>query len=152
MLRAVSQPTTVTPVVVVPTFSAFLVSPQTVAANVDTKVQMTGVDYNIGGGYNSGTFRYTPGTAGYYQVNITGRPGGTTLTAAWFTVYKNGAAYVRLVEALAGSNAGSVTMFLSATDFIELFGLVNGATTTFDAEGTVGLNGPRMSATLIRQA
>ena len=153
MLRAVSQPTTVTPVV--PAFSAYLSTNQAISANVETKVSCDTVEFNIGGGYISALFRFQPSTAGYYQFNVTGRGNGTTVTAVWFVLRKNNVNVGRLMESATanGSNAGSMLIFLNGTDYVELFGLVNAASAPiFDADVAGGANAPRFSACLVRQA
>ena len=152
MLRAASQ-ATITPASL-PAFSAYLSANQVVAANVETKVNCDAVEFNVGGFYNNTTFRFQPTAAGYYQVNITGRGNGTTVTAIWFVLRKNNVNIGRLMESsIGGTNSGSMLVFLNGTDYIELFGLVNAASgTIFDVDSTVGVNGPRYSACLVRPA
>lgn len=153
MLRAASQVVAAVVVPVVPTFSAFLSANQTIAANVETKVSCDTVEFNVGGFYSNTLFRFQPTTSGYYQVNITGRGNGATVTAIWFVLRKNNVNIGRLMEtSTGGSNSGSMMVYLNGTDYLELFGLVNAASgTIFDVDGTVGVNGPRFSACLVRQ-
>ena len=154
MLRAVAS-SSAAPIVVpvVPTFSAYLSANQTIATNVETKVNCDAVEFNVGGFYNNTTFRFQPTTPGYYQFNITGRGNGTAITAIWFVLRKNNVNIGRLVEAATGgSNSGSMLVYLNGTDYIELFGLVNATSgTVFDVDSTNGINGPRFSACLVRQ-
>lgn len=142
-------------VAVAPTFSAFMTTTQTVTTGIESRAVLDTVEVNLGGAYNTTFSRYTPSVAGYYQINISGRAGGTSVTAAWFFVKKNSSTTSwRLIDGGAGyTNSGSVLILMNGTtDYIELWGVVTGTTPTFEVDGgsPVGSNCPRMSAFLAR--
>lgn len=114
------------------TFSAYrATSNQTLTSGVAAKVQLNGEEFDSNGLFDSTTnYRFTPNRAGYYLLSFGGGLQGTTITAAYTTLYKNGA------EARRGSQAnfssGNASFFLSTgsalvylngvSDYVELWG------------------------------
>ena len=114
------------------TFSAYrATSNQTLTSGVAAKVQLNGEEFDSNGLFDSTTnYRFTPNRAGYYLLSFGCGLQGTTITAAYTTLYKNGA------EARRGSQAnfssGNASFFLSTgsalvylngvSDYVELWG------------------------------
>ena len=53
-----------------PVLWAYQGSAQSIAPDTDTKLTFNNTLLNTGGTFNTGTYRWTPSSAGYYQVNI----------------------------------------------------------------------------------
>ena len=112
-----------------PTFRATrITSDYTVpSANTFTKVPFNGEDWDTGGCYDSTTnFRFTPTTAGYYQINSNCSMVIDSLSRIIWTVYKNGSAYARIFDgtppATSFNIVGSVQMYFNGTtDYAEMF-------------------------------
>jgi hypothetical protein len=113
-----------------PTFNAYLGSNQTVTSNVVTKVQINTEEYDLGSCYDSTTnYRFTPTTAGIYQVNMTTQANGSSGTTIW--LYKNGL-YIGELARTAGAGAPvSGVRFVSmngSSDYLEFYATVASGT------------------------
>jgi hypothetical protein len=97
------------------------------SANTFTKVPFNGEDWDTGGCYDSTTnFRFTPTTAGYYQINSNCSMIIDSLSRIIWSVYKNGSAYARIFDgtppATSFNIVGSVQMYFNGTtDYAEMF-------------------------------
>ena len=136
-----------------PTFRAYRnTSAQSITANTTTKVQFNGEAWDTANAFDSSTnYRFTPLTAGYYQLNsnIYMDNTGTSRNQAYF--YKNGANYQTFTDNIdRGGSAGEqmvsgscLMYFNGSTDYAEIYvfctvaiNLLNGTTaTTFDGIG-----------------
>lgn len=140
-----------------PAFSAYLASTQSVTNNVATKVTINTEVFDTNSCFDNATnYRFTPTVAGYYQVNGVLRLAGSSLSAGLVSIYKNGSEYSRGVEyntALTGVPqlvVSDVVYFNGSTDYVELYGLNNANTPTFQAVNTAIT--ARFSAAMVRGA
>jgi hypothetical protein len=123
-----------------PTFYAYLSSNQTVTSGVVTKVQCNTEEYDLGSNYDNATnYRFTPTTAGIYQINALIQANGSSGTTIW--IYKNGST-IREGSRTAGAGAPmgfstQVTMN-GSTDYIEFFAQVASGTTIYGGQATTG--------------
>lgn len=123
-----------------PTFYAFLSSNQTVTSNVATKVQCNSEEFDLGSCYDNATnYRFTPTTAGIYQVNLMIQGNGSSGTTIW--LYKNGS---NIREAARTAGAGSpisAATFVSmngTTDYLEFYATVASGTIIYGGAPTTG--------------
>ena len=109
----------------------------TTLATTATKITFTSETYDVGDNFSSS--RYTAPVSGYYLVstslNILASANNVTIS-----VYKNGAVYGGMSFAAQGANIRfnySITgvVYLSASDYIEIFGVVNTGTLAVDNAG-----------------
>jgi hypothetical protein len=104
-----------------PSFRAYRSSNQTISANTWTKVQFDNEDWDTDNCWDSSTnYRFTPTTAGKYQVNMTVITGGTF----YGVVYKNGSENSRLYyQGSSGQDhSGACMVSLNgSTDYIEFY-------------------------------
>jgi hypothetical protein len=140
-----------------PAFSAYSNASQSITSGVATKVTLNAEDFDTASAFDSTTnYRFTPQVAGYYQINATFRCSGGSLSSAYINLYKNGSIYARVVEASIQQLTvlGSIVVYLNgSTDYLELYGVVNATSPTFDTAGnSTGLYGCRMSGCLVRSA
>ena len=141
-----------------PAFSAYLASTQSVTNNVATKVTINTEVFDTNNNFDNATnYRFTPTVSGYYQVNGVVRfSAGSSLSAGWISIYKNGSEYSRGTEyntALTGVPQLVVTdivYFNGSTDYIELYALNNANSPTFQVVNTAIT--ARFSAAMIRSA
>tara|TARA_B110000503_G_scaffold91953_1_gene138765 strand:+ start:2127 stop:2702 length:576 start_codon:yes stop_codon:yes gene_type:complete len=141
-----------------PAFSAYLASTQSVTNSVVTKVTINTEVFDTNSCFDNATnYRFTPTVAGYYQVNgVLRLNAGSSLSAGWVSIYKNGSAYSRGIEyntALTGPPqlvVSDIVYFNGSTDYVELYGLNNANTPTFEAIST-GITA-RFSAAMVRSA
>lgn len=114
-----------------PAFFAYLNTNQTVSAGTWTKAQLTAEAFDTANAFDNVTnFRFQPAVAGYYQLNGTVNcVGSVTTTQSGVAIYKNGVAAVKSTPP-SGVAAVSTLLFLNGTtDYVELWGLVNGTGT-----------------------
>ena len=140
-----------------PAFSAYANASQSITSGVATKITLNAEDFDTASAFDSTTnYRFTPTVAGYYQINCTFRCSGSVLTSAFANLYKNGSIYVRICEATTQQITilGSIVVYLNgSTDYLELYGVVNATSPSFDTAGvSTGLYGCRMSGCLVRSA
>ena len=121
-----------------PAFSAYIGTTQTVTTNVFTKLALNTETFDTANAFDSTTnYRFTPQVAGYYQFN--GEIYGVatvSMSALYAAIYKNGVLYQYggLQNITVGSSGQSQTMntlvYLNGTtDYVELYGLINGTGT-----------------------
>lgn len=129
-----------------PAFSAYrATSAQTVTNATLTKLQAQTEEFDTASCYDNATnYRFTPNVAGYYQVNGSIYLQATTALADvnFITIYKNGSRFKDGTAFYGGGAVGkyvfaqvSTIIYLNgSTDYIELYGYVNGTgTLTFES-------------------
>ena len=120
-----------------PAFEAYLSSNQSVSDGADTKVQIDTEVFDTDGMYDSSTnYRFTPTVAGKYFVygSTVGYAGAVTdLVASKVMIYKNGSYYAGSETNYNGNfiqrsynTVCSVIEMNGSTDYLELYGFVNG--------------------------
>ena len=107
-----------------PTFSVFQSTAQTFSAF--TKIQLTGVEWNLTGAFDATTnFRFQPTVAGYYQIEGA-FTGGNSSASVYAYIYKNGAQYKSgAFSAATATNCSVVSAMVllnGSTDYVELWG------------------------------
>ena len=114
-----------------PAFSAYPTSPaQSIATNMNTRVNLGNEEYDIGGCYDAPNSKFLPNVEGYYQLNATVRIDGSSGTGErMIVIYKNGAEYKRGTNEM-GTEAGATFYTLSvscqayangSSDFFEVY-------------------------------
>lgn len=115
-----------------PAFAAYSSTNQTISSGTYTKITFGGEDYDTAGNFASN--RFTPTTAGYYQMNFGGyvdASGATNYGSARY--YFNGSA-IRACNFTDTTNDYSpvladVIYFNGSTDYLEVFVYINGGGT-----------------------
>jgi hypothetical protein len=111
-----------------PAFSAFRSgSNQSITSATFTKIQFNGENFDTAGNFDSTTnYRFTPTTAGYYQVNITAAfdaSPASSLTRAIVYIYKNGTEWLQVndcsIQNIKSGSGASVIYFNGSSDYIE---------------------------------
>jgi hypothetical protein len=120
--------------IAMPTFRASC-SAQTFTTAVETKVQFSSVgntnEWNIGGYFNTSTYKFLPLVAGYYFVKAQLFWGTSVLGRDQIAIFKNGSAYNYTLQPgsnITGGQTHSVTatVFLNgSTDFVEIYAVQN---------------------------
>ncbi len=127
--------------VAAPAFSAYLSSNQTVTSAAFTKLQAATEEFDTASCYdNSTNYRFTPTVAGYYQISgsiymaATSNISGSCLAS----IYKNGSRF-KDGSLIYGGNSTSFSLSFvdvsalvylnGSTDYVELYGLINGGGT-----------------------
>jgi len=112
-----------------PAFSAYGSTAQTVSNATFTKVTLDAEEFDTNSNFASS--RWTPTTAGYYQINGQVNGAGTgTLSRTLATLYKNGAAYKYGVDGTISRSTVSCVVYMNGTtDYLELYGLLVGTGT-----------------------
>jgi hypothetical protein len=132
-----------------PAFRAFRnTSTQAMVTNTWTKVQFNAETFDTGSFFDSTTnYRFTPTTAGYYQINLnvyhslTGNP-AFILCA----IYLNGASYSKHEVMLNGQNFGStavtdIVYLNGSSDYVEGYALQNNASTLTNGSDLTNFSG-----------
>lgn len=143
-----------------PAFSAYASASQTVTSATVTKVAIDTEQFDTNSNFDPTTnYRFTPTVAGYYQVNGSLRGlATTTFTSMTVYIYKNGSAYKRtqLTTTFTAGNASQLSVadviyMNGSTDYLELWGNVNGTGTLSFAFGSADATS-FFSAALVRGA
>ena len=117
-----------------PAFSARSATQQNVTANTTTKVTFGTEDFDTAGNFASS--RFTPTTAGYYQINtsVTSSTDSANYHETW--IYKNGAFSARVGSfgsILNGTGSGGAVIYLNgSSDYVEVYARVGGTNTRID--------------------
>ena len=111
-----------------PAFSAYLASNQAIANGTNTKIQINTEEFDTANAFDSTTnYRFTPQTAGYYQINGGVSYGTAASGLAQLFLFKNGSLYKRgsggPLNATNGLNLVSSTIvyFNGSTDYVESY-------------------------------
>jgi hypothetical protein len=124
-----------------PAFSAYGSTSQTPSVNTWTKITFNTEEFDTASNFDTSNSRFTPTTAGYYQIS-----GGLNIAvgssaAMLLAVYKNGTLNKYLNGFYSGTETdltGSVLLYLNgSTDYVELYGKGGAATVNFYAGSTV---------------
>lgn len=115
-----------------PAFSAYMNADQTVANATWTKAQFNAKTFDTANNFNTSTHRFTPTTAGYYQVNFKLSVGANTSTALLAALTKNGSDISRVTCYALTANqlddwsvVGSALVYMNgSTDYLEVYGYV----------------------------
>lgn len=120
-----------------PAFSAYRTTGQTVTSNLDTVVQLVSEHFDTNSAFDTGTYRFQPQVAGYYQFSFgvggIGNVGSVQVANAFLlkngsvadTFYYNGASWAYPVAANEISSTGSLLLYLNgSTDYVQLGGKV----------------------------
>ena len=117
-----------------PAFGAYLNSDQTPTTNVWTKISIATEEFDTASNYDTSNYRFTPTTAGYYQINAGAYIYMTSSGSQMIAIYKNGTAYKRSVQDTGtgfGLNVCSVIYFNGSSDYVEVYGRGTAGTVTF---------------------
>jgi len=122
-----------------PAFSATLPSTQSITSTTWTKVQLSTETFDTASCFNNTgstvggipAYAFLPNVAGYYQINGSVYGQATSTQNIQASIYKNGAQYSWAVSAPQGLANATPTMatviYLNgSTDYVELYGFVNG--------------------------
>jgi hypothetical protein len=121
-----------------PAFSAYGTSTQSLSSATFTKVTFGSENFDTAGNFASS--RFTPTTAGYYQINTT-VPYDNNANRAIISFYKNGSAYMRAADITTstayGTLNGSIIMnFNGTTDYVEVYAQLHAASPNIPAGQT----------------
>ena len=138
-----------------PAFSVYRgSSDQSITASTNTKVQLNTKEFDTASAFDSTTnYRFTPLVAGYYQISGQVEATGTSVTRSFCVIYKNGSIYKIGNDGVQTSAYKSVVTALvylnGSTDYIELYGWINGVSPAFyNGSGT----GCYLTGVLVRGA
>lgn len=138
-----------------PAFSVYRgSSDQSISSSTATKVQLNTKEFDTNSNFDSVTnYRFTPTVAGYYQINGQIEGAGTSVTRVFASIYKNGSLYKMsndgTMTAAYRAFVASVVYLNGSTDYVELYGWVNGSSTVFyNSNG----NGCYLNGALVRSA
>ena len=138
-----------------PVFAAYMsAATQAGTSDVWVKVQFNTEVFDTNSNYDTGTYRFTPTVAGYYQVNFNAYLNASVALASYngIALYKNGSIYTGNALIIAGVAQLQVSQIIycnGSTDYIEAYFKVSGGSGAFIAGGaTVSM----FSAAMIRSA
>lgn len=147
------------PLTVVPAFSAYNSSVQSIPAGTYTKIQFQTEEFDTANCFDSTTnYRFTPTVAGYYQVTLSITNGGATWVNGFQNgnIYKNGSLFKASASAQPtnGNYASSFCYALiymnGTTDYIEGYVLSGGNSANWNT--VTGQNFTFFQACLVRSA
>ena len=104
-----------------PAFSAYAAAGTSIPNAVETKVTFGTEEFDTNGSYNTALSRWTPGVAGYYQIEATVWFAAPAMADLQVLIRQNG---VNIAVGVFGTlRAANVTrtLYLSATDYVEIF-------------------------------
>ena len=129
---------------VVPSFSAYASTSQTLSSATFTKITFDTEEWDTNNNFSSS--RFTPTVAGYYQVN--GAISNNTATQTVAYIYKNGGQYKQGINGSVFAATASGLVYLNgSTDYVEFFGYFASSTST-----NAGVNATYFQACLVRAA
>lgn len=114
-----------------PAFSVYLAANQSISGNTWTKVTFDTETFDTASNFDSTTnYRFTPTTAGYYQINLIIQCQSNFNLQAQGAIYKNGTAYLISSVAQADQGIGSkqisaIIYFDGSTDYVEGYGYID---------------------------
>jgi hypothetical protein len=113
-----------------PAFSARSATEQTISQNTYTKVNFGTEDFDTASNFASS--RFTPTTAGYYQINASIILSSNSAGDFVGLFYKNGTVYNRYSAAATalinfGAAGGMVVAMNGTTDYIEVYAYIGGS-------------------------
>ena len=142
-----------------PAFRATLTANQTISHNTTTKIQFNSEIFDTNSNYDPTTnYRFTPTTAGYYQVDLVLTYNVTNAISYYYqpSIYKNGSSEITTLTGWIANAGGRASVSVSgviymngSSDYLDFY-TYNYDYTTFT---TVQVNTSSMvSATLVRSA
>jgi hypothetical protein len=121
-----------------PAFMATMSASQVISTSTFTKVEFDTETFDTDSNYDTSNYRFTPTTAGKYQVGMQIRFGGSGLQTGRFAFYKNGSQHKRLEFSQANTSQNqSFTVFTTiielngSSDYIEAFIYLAGTTSLY---------------------
>jgi hypothetical protein len=143
-----------------PTFSAFANTSQTPSNGTNTKVNINQEFFDTASCFDTSNARFTPNVAGYYIVRgclrfIIGNASSVGNAIAMIWLYKNGSEFYRATELRIWNNAAqqielcTILYMNGTTDYIELYGRLDGTSLTFEYGGSSAYTS-QFSAAMIR--
>jgi hypothetical protein len=121
-----------------PAFSVTrITSNQSLTQNTYTKLQWNSEDFDTANAFDSTTnYRFTPLTAGYYQINVIAwiDQNNATFATSYLGLFKNGSLYKTLsgLKLENYNNGGSAIVYLNgSSDYLEVFGYSTTAAGSF---------------------
>jgi len=118
-----------------PTFRARRTTAQSINQNTWTKMQLSTEDWDTASNFDPTTnYRFTPTTAGYYQIQAEAVGVAASTTGFNASIYKNGASYLGAnltigADGYAGITIAGQVYFNGSSDYVELFGFLTAAGT-----------------------
>ena len=104
-----------------PAFSAYAAAGTSIPNAVETKVTFGTEEFDTNGSYDTALSRWTPGVAGYYQIEATVWFAAPAMADLQVFIRKNGGNIaVGVFGTLRAANV-TRTLYLSATDYVEIF-------------------------------
>ena len=141
-----------------PAFSAYLsASAQSITGSTFTKIQMSGELFDTANCFDSTTnYRFTPTTAGYYQINLSVYCDytGTAFGRGASAIYKNGSVIndTTMVSTFYGTlNCNVLIQMNGTTDYLEFYGAIYSGT-GLQFLGVSGTNKTYVTGFLARSA
>lgn len=128
-----------------PAFSAYLSSNLDVTSGTITKIPCNTEEFDTNSCYdNSTNYRFTPTTAGYYQITVQAyyNTNGNQPTSFFNLIYKNGSAvktnyfYVSSTTILGQTPLSALIYCNGTTDYIEFYARSSGGTSAFISGGS----------------
>jgi hypothetical protein len=108
---------------IVPSFSAYQSSQQSISTGTFTKVTFTTEEWDLGSMYDTSNSRFTPTVPGVYLITANvGNSGGPAPAIA--SVYKNGSEYKRGVHfnsSALGTPVSAMVRMNGSTDYVEIY-------------------------------
>jgi len=112
-----------------PAFAARAATAQSVTQSVTTKIDFGTEDFDTAGNFASS--RFTPTTAGYYQINTAVTASTNNAGDMAFFFYKNGANITRIdcinAQTNYGGGGGIVVAMNGSTDYLEVYANLGGS-------------------------
>ena len=144
----------------VPAFSAYLSgTSQSVTVTTFTKATLDAEVFDTANCFASS--RFTPNVAGYYYISgVIRATSSASFQRVIVALFKNGSEYARVGEVNFSSGVitqsqlgGGVIMYLNgSTDYVELYGYINGTGTLTFANDGLGAYSTSMTGSLVRAA
>lgn len=133
-----------------PAFGAYASGTVSVSANTNTKIPLNTKEFDTNTNFDNTTnYRFTPSIAGYYQINGAITYAATSSSSySYIFIGKNGSTY-KWGSNVPNNSSNYTETFVScvvylngSTDYIELYGFINGATvSTVSGQAYTYLNG-----------
>ena len=145
-----------------PAFSAYALNNQTPSNGANTKVNINTEFFDTANCFDTSNARFTPNVAGYYIVRgclrfSIGSATNTGNALAMIWLYKNGSEFYRATELRIWNTAAqqielcTILYMNGTTDYIELYGRLDGTTLVFEYGGSSAYTS-QFSAAMIRGA
>jgi hypothetical protein len=113
-----------------PAFSGYNGSSQSISGNIAATIAIDTTHFNVGGCFNTSTYRFTPNVPGYYQFNCIFTASGTAGAYTVCLLYKNGSQYIISNTQRSNGNyncayVNGVVYLNGTTDYITMLGYDN---------------------------